>query len=46
MQEVETTSPARNDTGMDVPNWVVGLIIFGLAGIGGPLLFFLLFWMI
>lgn len=26
-------------------SWVVALVIFGLAGLGGPLLFMLLFWL-
>ena len=28
------------------PLWLVGLVIFGIAGLGGPILFVLLFWIL
>ncbi len=28
------------------PDWLVALIIFGVAGLGGPVLFMLLFWLL
>ncbi len=28
------------------PLWVVGLVVFGVAGIGAPLLYLLFFWVL
>ena len=36
------TSPEKKDD----TTWVVLLIVFGLMGLGGPLLFILLFWLL